>query len=83
MFNARAFAPVEAARKRIDEIDFNGQFLQPFGKKFKYNGNHCFEPEAIVLSHSVSPTKLHPTLIVNKTGNYCQLLRTTLYKICQ
>jgi len=51
-------------------LSFGCQFHQPFGAKDKWAGSHC--SAVITLHHSVSLTKLHPTLPVNTTRSYAR-----------
>ncbi len=65
---------IKASSKHVDEIDTWGLFYQPCIAKRKSLGSHCFAPALIILSHSVTLTKLHPILPVYTTRNYAQLL---------
>ena len=56
--------------------NIRGQFHQPYGAKHK-----C--ASSLFLCHSVSPTKLRPTLPKHSTRSYIQLLRCTLCAIRQ
>jgi len=50
-----------------------GQFCQPLSGKLKYAGRHCIAPMVNILRHSVSPTKLCPTI---PSVNFINILRT-------
>jgi hypothetical protein len=65
------------------KLSIRGQFHQPFGAKCKCISSNCFVQADIMLHHSDSPTKSHPTLPRNTTRSYAQLLCLTICAICQ